>query len=135
MAKIKKTDSTKTDLVPKKGGSPSREVLYAYASQYTQEAFDKALDLMRHCPNENVALGAIKLVLERSLPAIKALELSGKNGDPITVQLINDYLSTRGANATSVPGAEGSNTLQGTHLAQEGKEDINIIGEDGARSA
>jgi len=134
MAK-KKTDSPKNDLIPQKGGSPSREVLYQYASQYTQEAFDRALKILRESANENVVLGAIKVVLERSLPAIKALELSGKNGDDITVKLINDYLSSRGINASSISGTEGPDTLQDTHLAQEGSQDINSTREDSNRGS
>src|SRR3990167_10979540 len=47
MAKKNKTDAKRGDLVPKRGGSPSKEVSYQYASQYTQEAFDKAVFLMR----------------------------------------------------------------------------------------
>lgn len=134
MAK-KKTDSTKNDLIPKRGGNPSREVLYAYASQFTQEAFDKAIDLIRKSPNENAVIAAIKLVLERSLPAIKALELSGKDGNAIVVQLINDYLSTRGLDASSVPSVKRPDKVQSTHLAQEGKKDINSAGKSGTGSA
>ena len=75
MAK-KKTSSKKYDLVPKKGGSPSKEVSYQYASQYTQEAFDRAVELMRDSKNESVTIACIKIILDKTMSDLKSSEVA-----------------------------------------------------------
>ena len=82
-----KTSPKKNDLVPKGGGSPSREVSYQYAAQFTQEAFDGAIELMRNSVNENIKLGAIKIVLDRTLPTLAAMEVTGKDGQQIPIYI------------------------------------------------
>ena len=56
-------------------------------------------------------------------------ELQGEGGGPIGINIIADYLSTPGFNATPVSGTEGSDEVQSTHLAQEGSQNIDSTGE------
>jgi len=45
---------------------------------YTIEAIDNLVDLMRNSKNDNIRLGAIKTLLVKILPDLKAVELIGE---------------------------------------------------------
>ncbi|MGD9129637.1 MAG: hypothetical protein PVJ09_04085 [Candidatus Woesebacteria bacterium] len=54
----------------------SRQALYSKVSSYTPEIIDRLLELSRSS-NENVALGACKTLLSKSIPDLKALNAAG----------------------------------------------------------
>ena len=65
----------------------SRQGQYAKFEPLVTSSIER-LKLLLESRNESIALGAIKLVLERTIPAIKALEISGEDGEPIKLTII-----------------------------------------------
>ena len=57
----------------KKGGSPSREMLYSEAASLAPKALKVVEELLSH-KNENVRLGAAKTVLAKTIPDLKSSE-------------------------------------------------------------
>ena len=61
----------------------------------------------------------------------KAIEMSGKDGQPFTINIVGDYLAASGwANAASKGNSEGPDEVQGSGVAQKGKENINSVGKN-----
>ncbi len=110
-------------------GPDSRQTLYAYASQYTREAIDIIVEIMRTSRNESLKLGAANTILDKNLPDIKAIEVSGENGEPIKLNIISgaDYLSALGitAAASATGSTGGSSEVQSVDLAPESPQDDN----------
>ncbi len=72
---------------PNKGGHPSKKSLYASASKYAPEAIEILAELMRHGDNDSVKLGAAKVLLAKSIPDLRAIEISGDKDSPISIIL------------------------------------------------
>ena len=107
----------KKDGESKKRGTPTREILYNEAAKWTPKAIDKAVYLMDHGDNDSVKLGAIKLILSKSLPDLHVTEI---NGSITTININRDYVSPRGWTVpTPTRSLEGSDKVQGANLAQE----------------
>ena len=123
----------------KKQGPPNQGSLQAYIQNFTLEAIDALVNILRTTRNESLKMGAAKVIIDKSIADIKAIELSGKNGSPITIQLINDYLSTTGVVIPPPKGSStGQNTLQSSSVAQTSTKNIDSPGESssgGAQSA
>ncbi len=78
--------------------------------------------------NEPTVLGALKIVFERTIPAIKALEIQGKDGEPIKLNLITgaDISKYIELSSASTGGSTYRPTpIQSSGVAQESKEDNN----------
>lgn len=131
---------TKTDPQPQrerynaKGPIVRRSVLYAKTAKHAYKAINVLVSLL-DSQNEAIKLGAAKTLLAKTLPDLKAEEITGKYGSPIAVRIIGDYLSQPGFNAPPINSAQGSNEVQSPSMAPEEQENINTIGEDGAGSA
>lgn len=112
------------------GGSKtqSRQGQYAKFEPLANTAIEK-LKVLMESRNENIALGAVKTVLERTVPAIKALELTGENGEPVKFNLLtpSTYFSAVGkiAAASAESAAGRSSEVQSLNLAPESEKDNN----------
>lgn len=122
-------EKTTTQEAKPTGATPSRGTLQSYIQNFTLEAIDCLVDIMRNSRNESLKVGAAKTLIDKSIPDIKAVELTGENGGPIKLNIISgaDYLSSLG---TSVTASETSTTygpaeVQSADLAQTGTEDNN----------
>ncbi len=78
----------KTDTTPQKRKTLNRQGLYAAASEYSLESIKTLVDLMRNSRNPNVKLGAAKALLDKALPDLKAMELSGDVDRPLGVVIL-----------------------------------------------
>ena len=115
----------------KKQGPPNQGSLQAYIQNFTLEAIDALVEILRTTRNESLKMGAAKVIIDKSIADIKAIELSGKDGSPIRVQLINDYLSTSGVIVSPSKGSStGQNKVQDAGLASESEENIDSPGEN-----
>jgi DNA-binding XRE family transcriptional regulator len=66
--------------------------------------------------------------------AIKQIqELQGQDGGPIKINIISDYISAPGIDATPVRDTQGQDPLQGSDMAQTSKENIDSTGKDSSR--
>lgn len=110
-------------------GPTNRQGLYAYASKYSQEAIDVMVDILRTSRNESLKLGAAKALLDKALPDLKAMEVTGENGEPIKFNVLApaSYFSAIGKldASSTVSTAYGPATVQSTDLAQTGEENNN----------
>jgi hypothetical protein len=61
----------------------------------------RALYIAEHGDNDNVKLGAIKLLLSKLLPDLKATEISGDDGKPLLIFDVKEYLRHHSASPTS----------------------------------
>lgn len=113
---------------PKKTGTPPREVLYNEAAKHTQRAIEVLVEIMNNGDNDNARMGAAKAILAKSIPDLKAVELSGPDGSAIQLKYVIDlaggYIPPLGAiNASPADSSTGSTQIQGTGLAQESQKD------------
>lgn len=84
----------KNDSLPEKkhGGPVSKNKLYQKASSYSMEAIDTLVRHMRS-PNSSISMGAAKTLLNKALPDLKAVEVSGDERAPLKVVLRMDHES------------------------------------------
>lgn len=80
----------------KKGGAPNKGSLQAYIQNFTKEAIDAVIEIMRTSRNEALRFGAAKLVIDKSIADIRAVELTGENNGPITIKIISETNMTYG---------------------------------------
>lgn len=80
----------KTELKGKNGGArfPTRDNLYSRIAKHVPEAIEKAVQLLQS-NNEAIRLGAIKFLVDKALPDLKAVEVTGDNG-PIQIRIVKD---------------------------------------------
>ena len=76
--------------VKKKGTIPNQGSLQAYLQNFTKEAIDGIVEILRTTRNENLRMGAAKIIIDKSIPDIKALEISGTDGRPIEIIIVED---------------------------------------------
>lgn len=91
---------------------PARTNLYAQISRHAPRAIEELVKLL-DSRNESIRLGAINKILDKAIPDLKAMEVTGKDGGPIKLTIIGgaDYVSYTGK-TTPAP-AEGSITPVG----------------------
>ena len=119
--------------MPARGGTPSQSVMYQKIASRADEIVDELFELL-HSRNENIRMGAAKVLANKIIPDRKAVEVSGENGGPIKVNIIRDYLSESVADAASERSLAGQVEIQSVGVAPESKENINSTGEDSVRS-
>lgn len=80
----------KSNVKKKTGGVIARAALYQHVSQYSKDAIDVLVDLMKNAAQESVRMGAAKALLDKALPDLKATEHTGEEGGPIEIRIIED---------------------------------------------
>jgi len=95
----------------------------------TQEAIDVIVEIMRTTRNENVKLGAAKVITDKSIADQKSIEVGGLNGQPIQLNIITGTgflppsipvnASSEGDTSTGQP------QVQDNSLASQGQKDDN----------
>lgn len=84
--------SKSTNGEEKKTGVIPRSTLYSIASRYSKEAIITLYTLMKEAKQESVRMGAAKSLLDKALPDLKAMEVSGQDGEDLKliVKIIED---------------------------------------------
>ena len=80
----------KNKVKAKGGGVVSRQTLYQVASKYSKEAIETLYDLMLHGSQEGVRLGAARALLDKALPDVKSVEITGEDHGPLLIKIIED---------------------------------------------
>jgi hypothetical protein len=93
----------------KKGGrphTPNRQGLYAKAAKHADAAIETLVTLL-HSKNENIQLGAAKVLLDKCLPDMKAVSLKEENKDkePLLIHVVTSQEDTLFASAKNVVNA------------------------------
>lgn len=123
------TEIDKTSTINEaKKSLPSQQGLYAKIASYSNEIIGTLYQLLQS-RNENIRLGAAKVLINKILPDLKVMELTGKDGKPFEL-IINAVGGFIPANVGTVPAPAGSPLqgqppVQGNLLAQTGKKDNN----------
>lgn len=78
-----------------KGGTPSRNKIYSRIASRADEIIDGLFLLATH-NNENVRLGALKVLANKIVPDLKAVEMKDEKGNTLNVivipyELMNKY--------------------------------------------
>ena len=87
----------------------SKAQLYAYVQQYSKEAVDVLLDIMRSSHNEGLKMGAAKGLLDKCIPDLRATEITGEEGGAVLVRLITEadaksnIITSGGSTDTELP--------------------------------
>ena len=71
-------------------GAPNKGSLQAYSQNFTKEAIDKVVDIMRNSRNESLVFGAAKLLIDKAIPDMKAVELTGEDHGPLLIKIISE---------------------------------------------
>lgn len=127
---MKKNEVKKTTREVKKQGTPSQATLQSYIQNYSKEAIDQIVHTMRFSNNENLKFGAAKVIIDKSIADIKALELTGANGQPLQftfrIDLAGGYIPPMGPIITApTTSVEGPTPLQSLGVAQTSKKNDN----------
>lgn len=113
----------------KTGGVPNKGSLQAYLHNFTKESIDEIVKIMRTSRQESLRFAAARAILDKTIPDMKAVEVTGKDGEPIKLSVIagNGFIPQLAAiEATSTGGAiQPSSEVQGVDLAPESMEDNN----------
>jgi hypothetical protein len=121
-----------TQQATKGEATPNKGALQSYIQNFTKEAIDCIVEIMHTSRNEALKMGAAKVIIDKSIADLKAMEVGGVNGEPIKFTIIGgaDYTAyISGLNkttATSTTGIiGGSNEVQDINLAQTGEKNNN----------
>ena len=115
-------------------GTPNKSTLQSYIQNFTKEAVDGIVEIMRHGRNENLKFGAYKLIIDKSIPDIKSVEVGGMIGEDGKRQPIQLFVdvgrgfipATIQLPPTSIAGnAGGQPPVQNAGMAPAGKENNN----------
>src|SRR3990167_9705226 len=126
-------DEEKTKGEPKEGRIRSRSQLYAMFSPHAELAIET---LVKACSNGNpsVRVGAAKTILAKLVPDLKSTEITGQDGQQFTINIIRDYFTkARGDVSPSDTSSQGSEQVQGSGVAPQSSQNIDITGENGNR--
>ena len=84
---------------------------------------------MQTTRNENLRMGAAKVIIDKSIPDIKAIELKGENGEPIKLTVLagTGFIPALGKFVTTPEGSAttGSTSLQNPSVAPQGEKNNN----------
>jgi hypothetical protein len=72
------------------GKQISNRALQEMARPYAKAALETVFRLLTEGDNDNVKLGAAKIILSKVLPDLKATELTGAGGSSFTINVIED---------------------------------------------
>lgn len=76
----------------KKGGSvQSRSAIYNKLAVHSDRAIKELVKLL-DSPNESIRLGAINKILDKVIPDVRSMELTGKDGESFTIKVISQFL-------------------------------------------
>ena len=136
--------NSKTNAIESKRGGPvSKQGFYSLVSQYTEEAINKIVDIMRNSRNESLKFAAARSIIDKTIADVKAVEVTGANGEPLSVSIKLDLAGgyiprVRVSEMESIDAPPaGSNTgppqIQSPSLASPGQKDNDGI--DGAGQA
>lgn len=79
----------------KTGGVMSREKLYAKCAQYAPKAIEVLQELMGEKYQPSVRMGAAKVLLAKAIPDLKAMEITGQDGQPFKVIVVPPELISK----------------------------------------
>jgi len=75
---------------------PNRQGLYAKIANHATAAIDVLVELL-HSPNDNIRLGAARTLLDKCLPDMKSLSVSGsEDNEPLEIKFVeieNDQIN------------------------------------------
>ena len=120
------------DQEAKRGGAPNKGSLQAYVQNFTKEAIDEIVDIMRTSRNEALRMGAARVIIDKSIADLKAMEVTGQDGEPIKITVIGGGFvpESRFINAASTASTFSATTLQSDSLAPESTENDNSDNRD-----
>lgn len=108
---------------PTKGGVPSRDQMYRKIAMKAFYLIDYLMDVINgKLPASAVRIGAAKTLLNKALPDLRAMEVTGKDGQQFTITVVTGDSDTRkGFTPPSTGGAvTGQPPIQGSSLAPKG---------------
>jgi len=111
MKKKKEKDSTIPEV--KKGKQLSKKQLQENIRAYVPSLIEKTVYLANSADNDNARLGAIKLLLSKCVPDLKATELSTDDQSKFIFQIIKD---------TTLEDARDKNTTNDSKLPKTGND-------------
>ena len=84
-------NESQNDHKPKKKGTiPNQGSLQAYLQNFTKEGIDAIVEILRTTRNENLKMGAAKIIIDKSIPDKKAVELTGEDQGQILVKIVEE---------------------------------------------
>jgi hypothetical protein len=87
-----------------KGVVPSKQSIYESLARHVPDAI-AAIEELLQSRNESIRLGAIKLIMDKCVPDLRATELTGEGGGEVLVRLITeaDAKSNSGSTDQELP--------------------------------
>lgn len=112
-----------------KEATPNQGTLQSYIQNFTKEAIDAIVEIMRTTKNESLRMGAAKTIIDKSIGDKKSVEVTGENGEPIKLTILtgNGFVPSSVFTTSPSTGSDLqlSAPLQSIDLASESTEDDN----------
>lgn len=88
---MKKNESSST----KTRGVPSKQAITLRYQAHAEESLDVLLEIMRNKDSQDsVRMAAASKILDKVIPDVKAVEVTGENHGPIEVRIIEEKITT-----------------------------------------
>lgn len=98
----------KSNEAKQRGTKTNQQGLYAKLEPHADYAIEKLVELL-DSRNESIRLGAINKILDKCIPDRKAVEVSGKDGQPIPITIIaGSGFVPAGVEVTTAPAGSDS---------------------------
>lgn len=107
--------------------TPNKGTLQSYVQNFSIEAVDAIIEILRTTRNDALKMGAAKVIIDKSIPDLKAMEIGGVDGEPIKFFIntqsgfIPAGLSFNGASTASY--ITRLPEVQSVDMAQKSKKD------------
>ena len=84
---MKTNKKKKSNEVKQRGSKYNRQGLYAKLEPHVPRAVEALVELLES-RNDAIRLGAIKTILDKCIPDVKAMEITGEDKGPIVIKII-----------------------------------------------
>lgn len=85
-----KSQSKNSTRQAKKGGTPNKGTLLSHLQNFSLESIDYLVDTMRTSRNENLRFAAARAILDKTVPDLKATEVTGQDNSPILIKIVSE---------------------------------------------
>ena len=74
----------------KRERTPNKGTLLSHLQNFSLESIDYLVDTMRNSRNENLRFGAARAILDKTVPDLKATEVTGEDHGPLLIRIVSE---------------------------------------------
>lgn len=119
-----------SSIQPKKKGNISKNALYLKVAHHASEMIQILLDLARNGDNDNVKMGAAKVLLNKCIPDLKAMEIEGGGNDIKILVMPESLIGKYGLSQNTINSSEVKEKIPSSKLRKTvGEDNLEHVGD------